>query len=124
MHTRGRTTRSCPPADLPIGERYVQLEHLINAVWGVGYTLGFDLGRKPILTCTGSPIAPTSAILGSLARLFIEVLATFHMTGLSHLVSHSVSKLATAPTNTGFPCLQDLLDEPQDNDENTNDKAI
>ena len=108
---RGRVVRYRPPTGIPAGERFTQMERLLDAVWQLAPTMGIELGRRPTIIYTGAPISPPSAILGRLTVLLIETLAFFHVTGLSPALSRALLTYTSRTTNEGTPNFNIILDE-------------
>lgn len=123
LAARARVIRYTPPASIPPGERYVQVENLINELWALASVLGLDLGRKPTIIYTGAPIAPPSVLLGRITALHVESLATFHMTGLAHTLSKGVLLYTSRATNQATPCFRTVIDETFPSDDDDHDFA-
>lgn len=121
MSARARQVRYRPVTGLPAAERFHQIERLVDELWSLANTLGVDLGRKPTIIYTGAPMSPPSVVLGRTSALFIETLATLHMTGVAPALTAAVHKLTSAPISAGTPNFTTILDETFSDDDTFQD---
>ena len=92
MDARDRIVRYTPVTNIPVAERFDQVQRLIDATWSLAHDLGISLGAQPVAVGTGQDAHSPAVILARLTELYVETLAAYHMVGLGPALSGGVWK--------------------------------